>query len=454
METESLNITPSLMEMSDYCKRLDPACRERYLAIVGKYVGKDLYLMKMSEFSQDRQHLPKIEAVDITSYLVLQTSYYTREQMKAHKSLDSYNFYHNGWISKMGVKRLNNNNVLLFARVNHSQRSHETPLKTWVIASKDGDVQAGHCDCMAGLSESCSHVGAVLFAVEDMVKREDELACTSKPCEWLMPSHVKKIPPAPVACIDFRSSQAKRQNRDSFSEAAAARAKRTRRSPVEPGSEKYMSYFQELTENFPKSAALMARDPFHKAFIPKSTKLPKSVLEYRTPLTLQLQPKELEQLCQAFELDELTTAQVGAIERATRGQSSSKTWFRQRAGRITASNRRRVLHTNAEKPAKALIKAICYPEAHRFSTAATTYLQGHQWFSECYGNKHEGQARRAYERMMTQEHEGFSCMDSGLWVNPKWPYMGASPDGMVACNCHGNGICEIKESFQKFWDRS
>lgn len=117
METESLNITPSLMEMSDYCKRLDPACRERYLAIVGKYVGKDLYLMKMSEFSQDRQHLPKIEAVDITSYLVLQTSYYTREEMKAHKSLDSYNFYHNGWISKMGVKRLNNNNVLLFARV-------------------------------------------------------------------------------------------------------------------------------------------------------------------------------------------------------------------------------------------------------------------------------------------------------------------------------------------------
>lgn len=140
---------------------------------------------------------------------------------------------------------------------------------------------------------------------------------------------------------------------------------------METGSEKYMSYFQELTENFPKSAALMARDPFHKAFIPKSTKLPKSVLEYRTPLTLQLQPKELEQLCQAFELDELTTAQVEAIERATRGQSSSKTWFRQRAGRITASNLRRVLHTNAEKPAKTLIKAICYPEAHRFSTAAT-----------------------------------------------------------------------------------
>ncbi len=35
-------------------------------------------------------------------------------------------------------------------------------------------------------------------------------------------------------------------------------------------------------------------------------------------------------------------------------------------------------------------------------------------------------------------------MESGLWLNPKWPYMGASPDGIVTCDCHGTGICEIK----------
>ncbi|KAM4528256.1 uncharacterized protein PAE49_000194 [Odontesthes bonariensis] len=64
--------------------------------------------------------------------------------------------------------------------------------------------------------------------------------------------------------------------------------------------------------------------------------------------------------------------------------------------------------------------------------------------SYSYGNKHERRARRAYEKMMGQGHEGFSCMGSGLWMNPKWPYMGSSPDGMVVCDCHGNGICEIK----------
>lgn len=61
-----------------------------------------------------------------------------------------------------------------------------------------------------------------------------------------------------------------------------------------------------------------------------------------------------------------------------------------------------------------------------------------------YGCKHEAQARGAYEKLMVREHAGFSCMDSGLWLNPKWPYMGSSPDGIVACDCHGTGICEIK----------
>ncbi|XP_034068739.1 uncharacterized protein LOC117544632 isoform X4 [Gymnodraco acuticeps] len=42
------------------------------------------------------------------------------------------------------------------------------------------------------------------------------------------------------------------------------------------------------------------------------------------------------------------------------------------------------------------------------------------------------------------EGQGFSCKDSGLWLNPQWPYMGASPDGCVTCTCHGTGICEIK----------
>ncbi|KAL1269204.1 hypothetical protein QQF64_031493 [Cirrhinus molitorella] len=98
-------------------------------------------------------------------------------------------------------------------------------------------------------------------------------------------------------------------------------------------------------------------------------------------------PKELAELCQYFQLEELTPSQVQAVEKATRSQAASRI---------------------------------------------------------CYGRKHEAQARGEYERLMRLEHEGFSCMESGFWLNPKWPYMGASPDGIVTCDCHGTGICEIK----------
>ena len=41
----------------------------------------------------------------------------------------------------------------------------------------------------------------------------------------------------------------------------------------------------------------------------------------------------------------------------------------------------------------------------------------------------------------------FSIGDSGLVLNPKWPHLGASPDGIVQCECCGRGMIEIKCPF-------
>ncbi|KAJ4929263.1 hypothetical protein JOQ06_004874, partial [Pogonophryne albipinna] len=148
---------------------------------------------------------------------------------------------------------------------------------------------------------------------------------------------------------------------------------------------------------------------------------------------LQLSPTELQNACQDFRQEELTQPQVQAVEEETRNQSLSPIWFSQRAGRITASRLKQVLQTSLAQPSKSLIKSICYPEAHKFSTDATRY-----------GCKYEATARKQYEGVQSLHHQGFSCKDSGLWLNPQWPYMGASPDGCVTCTCHGTGICEIK----------
>lgn len=113
---ENTSIEETVAE-SQYCTDLDPVSRHRYKELINRYVGCDPYLMKMSEFSVELKDLPTVEAVDITNYLVLQTSYYTRQQMKAYKSLEAYNFFVNRWVHNLGVKRLHDDHRLVFARV-------------------------------------------------------------------------------------------------------------------------------------------------------------------------------------------------------------------------------------------------------------------------------------------------------------------------------------------------
>ena len=45
--------------------------------------------------------LPLIETTDLLSYLVLETSFYTKQQFKTYKSLEAYNFMVSGFITSI-----------------------------------------------------------------------------------------------------------------------------------------------------------------------------------------------------------------------------------------------------------------------------------------------------------------------------------------------------------------
>ena len=49
------------------------------------------------------------------------------------------------------------------------------------------------CNCMVGLCEACSHVGALLFAIEAVVRMRESVTCTQEKSRWIMPSYVKEI---------------------------------------------------------------------------------------------------------------------------------------------------------------------------------------------------------------------------------------------------------------------
>ena len=99
---------------------------------------------------------------DIVVYLLHTTSFVTLEEVKNYKSLQSYKYFTSGWVLEDEWKCSEEGIVLIIRKVRHSYAASKPPLRPWVLVRCNGTVLVGHCTCMAGLAETCSHVGAVL----------------------------------------------------------------------------------------------------------------------------------------------------------------------------------------------------------------------------------------------------------------------------------------------------
>ena len=61
-----------------------------------------------------------------------------------------------------------------------------------------------------------------------------------------------------------------------------------------------------------------------------------------------------------------------------------------------------------------------------------------------YGQENEKRAWTQYKTLSLQEHQNFVIQNTGLHINAEFPYLGASPDGLIQYDCHGKGVLEIK----------
>ena len=102
-------------------------------------------------------------------------------------------------------------------KVNQSQRLNEAPLQHWFICGEDGKVITAHCNCMAGLGETCFHLASIMFFVEATVHLRDKLSATQEAAYWKLPSTKKQTEYAPSKDIYFTSPhQLKREFEDSI----------------------------------------------------------------------------------------------------------------------------------------------------------------------------------------------------------------------------------------------
>ena len=85
-----------ILPLSEYYKTLDVIVKRRYLQKIS-VVGLDPATLVDGKLNSDC--LPPIEALDLLSYLVLDTSYYTNDQFKNFKSLEAYNQLVSGFVT-------------------------------------------------------------------------------------------------------------------------------------------------------------------------------------------------------------------------------------------------------------------------------------------------------------------------------------------------------------------
>ena len=293
---------------------------------------------------------------------------------------------------------------------------------------------------MAGLNEVCTHVAAVLFYLEAAARINGQTTVTQQKCQWAIPAFQKKIPYLKVEDIDFYSAKGKRRKLSNIDEESNVPGlsptpeSSSEKDVSTPSSSEVAVFCSKLSHCGTKPALLSLLPEYASHYIPsqQTSAFPRPLQDLFEPQFLQLDYANLCKHAETIKL-EVTSQNVTTVEQATRGQSTSKMWFKYRSGRITASKMKRVCRTDSSSPSQRLLKEVCYPEVFHFTAPAT------QW-----GLKQEKQARAVYGEYASKRHDDFTISNSGLFLNSKWVFLGASPDGLVSCSCCGNGVLEVK----------
>ena len=347
---------------------------------------------------------PDVTYADVYNYLIL-TSSLTTDQLKAYRSLEGYNHFSNGWVTNVTIIEMNvqPKSYLFTALVKHSQRLSLPPLKVWVAVKQSGEVLCAHCSCMAGLGEACSHVAAVLFTAEANTQTKRQFSSTSLPCSWL-PTSFQFVNFSKVAEIDFKTPSMKRKLKvqADTDEGPSEQKKPYTQIPKPTGSE-LNQFYVNLSRTEGKPVILSHTPGFSDPYVPIShlPNFPKPLTELFDPNAMSLSYPDLLQQCEELYNNHVLTAdQAELVENNTRQQAKSKVWFQQKSGRVTASRLKSVISTDVSQPSVSLIKSICYPDGHKFFSAACTY-----------GCKHEDAARKEYVYEMKKKHVQFAITE-------------------------------------------
>ena len=142
---------------------------------------------------------------------------------------------------------------------------------------------------------------------------------------------------------------------------------------------------------------------------------------------------------------------VQVIEKMTRTQSKFPRWKEHRKRRLTASKHHDVF---------TKVNILTKPKS--FNSSKVTPLVANLIYQDNnldhieainWGHDHEEDATKAFYALEATKHLDLKTEPAGLFVDKTRAYIGASPDKIMQCTCHGRSVVEIKCP-HKIWDKT
>ena len=314
-------------------------------------------------------------------------------------------------------------------------------------------VLTANCSCMAGLGSACSHVAALLFKLETAVHLElhKPEAPTSQLCAWKKSK--RNVIPAPVKCINFKRIKTHQlpaeQNEVPISSVTQHYSFR------DPCSGLYglnpddiinlhkvksnAAFFTSIDINdYHQTEELIDTSETDTASETDQNCLPDTLTSLYDPSAINLAEESLSQLCDSRYAEYKKTysqRDYNNLTEITIKQSLNKAWMFHRAGRITASIAQQAFRMKKELSESLLKIVMQYGDF-----VDNKYTR--------YGKDMEPKARVFYYNKNKDYHQNFKVEETGFHVNAEYPYLGASPDGLIYCTCHEAKVLEIKCPFK------
>jgi hypothetical protein len=439
-------------------------------------------------WTKDIRQVPSIELNCITDYLVAAHDItiptingdfesYTADTLRTYKALRAYDLWESGHIHGIRFHTLPDCDQYCALKCNANPSGDTSGTQYEVISilnSCDGSPVGGHCTCVGGLGEACTHIAGLLFSIEDFVSRgyktlPDDQASTDKLCRWIVPRG-PRVEPARIRSVPVRKHVPGRVPKTKLYHAYNYEPVNEENRPVD------FLALEKLQHDLARDCPLV---PWCAAIAPAmvenyrpltlargasgsaADKLPDIIGQY-DPLLIPAcevsvigedRPPTLAdkaKFCFAADGAELASkiswdsSERTIIENTTRGQSKCTEWYRYRTGLITASTMHRVA-TRVKVMERG--KANPATSSRANERLVNDLVDG----KTVIGNKHtahgikcEPVAANEYFHEFAKHHRNAKWIDCGLFISEQVGFIGATPDGIVSCDCHGSRLVEIK----------